>query len=86
MSVIDPDVLQALGARPTGLRAPIPLYMRVYQVTGSGVPLVNRLVPHDLSSQHLAALILEIPDYLKLRRYVFEKWNKKNRISDMIIK
>ena len=69
MSVIHYDVLRAIGAKPTGLRAPIPLYMRVRLGDASSGGLA-RTIHLDLSSQQLAALILEIPDYQKLRRFV----------------
>ena len=73
MSVIEGDVLRAIGAMPTGLRVPIPLYMRVkFEQVPSGLNgmLVTRAVPTNLSFQQLSGLILEIPDYYKLLRYV----------------
>ena len=78
------DVLRAIGAKPTGLRSPIPLYMRVRL---DDVPLgLPRTVHLELSVQHLAALILEIPDYHKLRRFVTfvcEIGNKKEKGKDL---
>ena len=75
MSVIDINILRAIGARPTGLRSPIPLYMRERRVTfltPAGVP-ASRYVAHDLSYQQTAALLLEISDFSKFRRCVHER-------------
>ena len=71
MSVLDHDVLQAIGAKPTGLRSAIPLYMREKLVREllPGGQAVTRTVKLDISFQQLAALVLEIPDYARLRRY-----------------
>ena len=78
MSVIHYDILRAIGAKPTGLRAPIPLYMRVrYEANPQGG--LPRTVPLDLSFQQVAALILEIPDYHLLRRYVLTNMKRKNK-------
>ena len=70
MSIVDVQVLQSIGARPTGLRSPIPLYMRVKceRVPVTNGLVVSHFVQHNLSYQHLAALVLEIPDFSKLRR------------------
>ena len=82
MSVIDPDVLKAIGARPTELRSPIPLYMRVrHESRYSNGHLVSHSVQRNLLYQNLAALILEIPDYYKLRRYAHMENRKEIVIS-----
>ena len=75
MSIIDTKVLQSIGARPTGLRSPIPLYMKVRMenIRAQGGIVVRHSVQTDLSYQQMAALILEIPDFSKLRRYLFMK-------------
>ena len=73
MSIIDASVLQSIGARPTGLRQPIPLYMRerLERVPVPGNFTIS--MQNDLSYQQVAALILEIPDFSKLRRCVFKR-------------
>ena len=71
MSVIDAEILRAVGARPTGLRSSIPYYMKVCLVRTKVSPgvVITREVQRDLSQQELMALILEIPDFARLRRY-----------------
>ena len=70
MSVIDHEVLRAIGAKPTGLRVQIPKYMRMRVENVAGSSGATGTVQLDLSYQNLSALILEIPDYRKLRRCV----------------
>ena len=83
MSVIDVDVLRAMGVRPTGLRVPIPLYMRtrLEERQVGGVKVV-RTVQHELSYQQICALLLEIPDFYQFRRYVvvYRKRNETLRL------
>ena len=86
MSIIDAEVLNAIGARPTGLRSSIPLYMRVKseRTLIPGGPVVHRIVQRDVSSQQLAALVLEIPDFSKLRRYERKKETQKKFFLDTV--
>ena len=80
MSVIDVGVLRAMGVRPTGLRVPIPLYMRTTLVdVRSGGVAISRSVQHDMSYQQIAALLLEVPDFYQFRKYVyFVVFKRKN--------
>ena len=75
MSVLDDHVLRAIGARPTGLRSNIPLYMRISLVRTKVSPgtVITREVQRDISYQEMSALVLEIPDFARLRRYEIVK-------------
>jgi len=73
MSILDDNIVCAIGAVTSGFRVEIPLYMRVLptsQAAPQGSPtLVPPYRPRDISVQSLAAIILEIPDMSQLRRY-----------------
>ncbi len=74
MSVLDDEVVRAIGAVTSGFRIEIPLYMRVSPVLPPPVPPSRCYHPpppcqRDISIQSLAAIILEIPDMSQLRRY-----------------
>jgi len=88
MSVLDDDIVRAIGAVTSGFRVEIPLYMRVLPSSQSvhprpddctPLPDSTLRIPRDISIQSLAAIILEIPDMSQLRRYeVFIVVRKKN--------
>ena len=84
MSVIDVKVLRVLGVRPTGIRVPIPLYMRTrLEKFNTGGVSVSRPVQQELSYQHLAALLLEIPDFYQFRRCVHVLVGEKKKKKEL---
>jgi len=78
MSQLDNNTLNGMGVHLTGRRLRVPMYMkeRYETILFRGVSITRR-VDRDYSLQELSALILQIQDINKFRRYYPDRvWNK----------